>query len=85
MSSSKNHRTIFVHLHLGRASNYDPTIFPLVRDRTALQAGEVYLEYTLDEIIKVRDMVNQRPNYRMEYKNMKRRYDQYVFDPCTGR
>jgi len=79
MSLSKKHQTIFVQLRLGRASDYSPTIFPLVSDSTALKAGEVYLEYTLDEIIKVRDMVKQRPNYRMEYKDMKRRYDQYVF------
>ena len=79
MSSSKNHRTIFIHLHLGRASDYDPSIFPLVTDKTALKAGEVYLGCTLDEIIKMKDMVKERPNYRKEYKDMKRQYDQYVF------
>jgi len=78
MSSSKKHQTIFVQLHLGRASDYSPTIFPLVSDSTALKAGEVYLEYTLDEIIKIRELAKQHPNYRKTYEDMKRRYDEYV-------
>jgi len=79
MSSSKKHQTIFVQLRLGRTSDYHPTIFPLVRDSTVLNAGEVYLEYTLDEIIKIKNMADERPNYQKTYRDMKTRYDQYVF------
>lgn len=84
MPSSKKQQTIFVQLRLGRTSDYHPTIFPLVRDSTALNAGEVYLEYTLDEIIKIKDMADERPNYQTTYKVMKKRYDQYVFYALAG-
>ena len=78
MSSSKKHQTIFIQSRLGRASDYSPTIFPLVSDGTALKAGELYLEYTLDEIINIREIAKKHPNFRETYLDMKRRYDEYV-------
>ena len=75
MSPPKSHRTILVQLRLGRASDYKPTLFPLMKDTSTLDAGGVYLEYALDEISKIRDMVKKRPNYRPTYEDVKRRYD----------
>ena len=78
MSPPKSHRTILVQLRLGRASDYKPTLFPLMRDTTTLEEGGVYLEYALDEIINMREMVKKRPSYRSAYENVKRQYDVYV-------
>lgn len=78
MSPPKSHRTILVQLRLGRASDYKPTLFPLMRDTATLDTGGVYLEYALDEIIKIRAMVKERPSYRPTYEDFKRQYDLYV-------
>ncbi|KAL4065249.1 hypothetical protein V8B97DRAFT_1946364 [Scleroderma yunnanense] len=74
MSPRKIRQIFFISFRLGRVSDYDPTIFPLVRKKTALMASEVYLEYTLDELIKIREMAKVQPNYRTTYDNLKRQY-----------
>lgn len=81
-SSRMSSKTILIQLRLGRVSDYNPTVFPLMKDESTLKAGQIYLEYTLDELIKMEQMSNDRPNFKKDYRKARKRYDQYVFF-CT--
>lgn len=75
-------KAILIPLDLGRASDYNPTVFPLMKDNSTLKASQIYLEYTLNELINMEKMVKKNPNFKKELREAKRRYDQYVFF-CT--
>lgn len=75
MPSSKSPQTIFIPLRLGRASDYDPAIFPLTRKKTALKKGELYLQSTMDELVRIYEMSEHRYDFKMIFEQTKLGYD----------
>jgi hypothetical protein len=71
----------FIPFKLGRARRFDPTIFPFMKvvpSDNALGIASLALECTLDEILKIRDMVADKKKYQVLVADAKIAYDQYV-------
>ncbi|KAL4078216.1 hypothetical protein V8B97DRAFT_2003465 [Scleroderma yunnanense] len=74
--SSNNRQAVL--LHLGPASNFDRSSFPLSKVDGPLEEGAIFLEATLDEIIVIREMIEGRQGYEKFFKDAKDNYDQLV-------
>lgn len=69
----------FIPFKLGRARRFDPTIFPFMKvvpSDNALGIASLALECTLDEILKIRDMVADKKKYQVLVADAKIAYDQ---------
>ncbi|KAG1844320.1 hypothetical protein DFJ58DRAFT_731237 [Suillus subalutaceus] len=58
MSSEQERQTIVIPMNLGSPSQYDPSIFPLMKMKRIdnLDQVAIVIEATLDELFKIRDM-----------------------------
>lgn len=71
--------TFFIPFRLGRARRFDPTIFPFMKvvpSDNALGIASLALECTLDEILKIRQMVADKKKYQVLVADAKIAYDQ---------
>ncbi|KAL4072108.1 hypothetical protein J3A83DRAFT_4239048 [Scleroderma citrinum] len=73
--SSSTRKTVTIPLPLGSASDYDRMMFPVLRVKGAKEKGDLYLQATLDEIIKIKDMAKNRGGYDHLLQNAKSQYD----------
>ncbi|KAG2745898.1 hypothetical protein P692DRAFT_20836433 [Suillus brevipes Sb2] len=55
-SNSGQRQTIIIPIHLGSTSEYDRSMFPLMKRSGSRDQTDVVLEATLDELFKIRDM-----------------------------
>ncbi|KAG9310400.1 hypothetical protein JVU11DRAFT_9538 [Chiua virens] len=70
-------RVIFP-VHLGTASKFNREIFPLYRRRDSLGLGDVYLEATLDEMLKIIKIGNRPQQWQEILDSTKDQYDQLM-------
>lgn len=68
----------FLPFKLGRAARYDQTIFPSMRvtNDNPLGVASLALECTLDEILKIREMVADKKTFQELVADAKSSYDQ---------
>jgi hypothetical protein len=76
-SEPESRQTIFIPLKLGKADRYDRSIFPFMRvkNNSALGLVDLALECTLDEILKIREMVTDKKNFQDLIADAKFSYD----------
>lgn len=74
---NRPHQTLLIPLDLGSATQYDRSVFPLmkVKAKTPLVKVDMVLEATLDEIYKIREMVGNEENFQRLIRNAKAQYD----------
>ncbi|KAG1738037.1 hypothetical protein EDB19DRAFT_1716022 [Suillus lakei] len=77
MSSEQERQTVLIPLNLGSPSQYDRSIFPLMRmkHRDILDQVNIVLEATLDELFKMRDMAGNLTELETVFVNAKEEYD----------
>lgn len=68
----------FLPFKLGRAAQYDQTIFPFMRvtNDNPLGIASLALECTLDEILKIREMVADKKTFQELVVDAKSSYDE---------
>ncbi|KAL4063906.1 hypothetical protein V8B97DRAFT_1989977 [Scleroderma yunnanense] len=74
--SSSTQKTVAISLPLGLASDYDRTMFPVLRVKGAKEKGNLYLEATLEEMIRIREMAKYKSGYDHLLQNSKLQYDE---------
>ncbi|KAL4075405.1 hypothetical protein V8B97DRAFT_1579897 [Scleroderma yunnanense] len=52
----------------------------MMRNKTALKTSEVHLEYTLEELCKIKEMAQHQPDHQTTFETMKRQYDMLMED-----
>lgn len=72
------YQTVVVPVNLGEASSFNRTIFPLssYRKRDSLGRGDLYLDATLDEMLKITRIGNSPQQWQELIATTKARYDQ---------
>ncbi|KAG2338907.1 hypothetical protein BDR05DRAFT_968725 [Suillus weaverae] len=77
MSSEKERQTILFPVNLGSPSQYDRSIFPLMKMKrmNSLDQVDIVLEATMDELFKIREMAGNSKQLENVYKSAKHEYD----------
>ncbi|KAH7889052.1 hypothetical protein F5I97DRAFT_1857904 [Phlebopus sp. FC_14] len=76
----KNRQTVIVPFSLGRAEDYDPVLFPLVKIKGTVHEGDLLLQATLDELTKMQQMAKQLCSDRGLLRTVKKKYDRLMDD-----
>ncbi|KAG1901897.1 uncharacterized protein F5891DRAFT_1026024 [Suillus fuscotomentosus] len=77
MSPEQERQTVLIPMNLGSPSQYDRTIFPLMKIKRgcSLDQVDIVLEATLDELFKIRDMAKNLTELETVFVNAKEEYD----------
>ncbi|KAG2040589.1 hypothetical protein BDR03DRAFT_1007794 [Suillus americanus] len=77
MSSEQEHQTILIPLNLGSPSQYDRSIFPLMKMKRMndLDQVDIVLEATMDELFKIREMAGNLKQLDRVFVRAKEEYD----------
>lgn len=70
--SSNNRRAFVVSSNLGRAHDYDPTIFPLARlkRKDTLEAGKLFISTSLREITMARQLIQNQTEFHRVFHDV---------------
>lgn len=75
--TSSPYQTVIVPVNLGEASRFNRAIFPLLyRKRDTLGRGDLYLDATLDEMLKITNIGTSPQQWKELVATTKARYDQ---------
>ncbi|KAG1772592.1 hypothetical protein EV702DRAFT_1133422 [Suillus placidus] len=77
MSSEQERQTVLFPVNLGSPSQYDRSIFPLMKMKrmNSLDQVDIVLEATMDELFKIREMAGNLKELEKVYENAKDEYD----------
>ncbi|KAJ8588516.1 hypothetical protein M405DRAFT_934028 [Rhizopogon salebrosus TDB-379] len=77
---SERREAFYIPLNLGTATQYDQSIFPLLKlkDKNTLDQVDIVLEATLSEIFKIRQMAADTRHFRDLIADTKSSYDKLV-------
>jgi hypothetical protein len=77
MSSEQERQSIIIPLNLGSPSQYDPSIFPLLKMKrlSDLDRVDLALEATMDELFKIREMAGNPKQLDRVFVRAKEEYD----------
>jgi len=76
-------QTLLFPIPLASPSQYERSVFPIkklnLKDESPLNQVNYFLEATLDEMIKIRQMLGDEKTFRELMRNAKTQYDEYVY------
>ncbi|KAG2148694.1 uncharacterized protein EDB93DRAFT_1144317 [Suillus bovinus] len=77
MSSEQERKTIIIPLNLGSPSQYDQSIFPLMKMKrmSSLDQVDIVLEATMDELFKIHEMAGDLKQLEAVFVSAKKEYD----------
>jgi hypothetical protein len=77
MAKQPARQTLLLPMDLGSPARYDQSVFPLsrVQRKDTINQVDLYLEATLDETLKIRQMVEDAENFQQLIRNAKLQYD----------
>lgn len=75
MSSQKTDKTYLYPISLGLASRYDRSVFPLMKLKSSLHDVDLALVATMDELIKMRQLVKNNAEFKKVIHDSKLQYD----------
>lgn len=81
MAGQSPRQTLLLPVNLGSPAQYEPSVFPLSRIRgtgTAIEQVDLFLEATLDEMYKLRQMAGDTGKLQALLHNAKTQYDECV-------
>ncbi|OJA10333.1 hypothetical protein AZE42_07350 [Rhizopogon vesiculosus] len=80
MSSEQQRQTLLIPMNLGSPSQYDRSIFPLMKmnDKGSLDQVDIVLEATMDELYRIRDMAGNLAELELVFQNAKSQYDKLL-------
>jgi hypothetical protein len=80
MAKQPARQTLLLPMDLGSPARYDQSVFPLsrVQRKDTINQVDLYLEATLDETLKIRQMVEDAENFQQLIRNAKLQYDECV-------
>jgi hypothetical protein len=75
--------TVLLPVDLGSVDNYDPTVFPLARvtGKGSLHTGHLFLQATLDEMLKIRELSKEQASNPELLRDTKAQFDEWVHVP----
>jgi hypothetical protein len=79
--SEQERQTILIPLNLGSPSQYDRSIFPLMKMKRmgSLDQVDIVLEATMDELFKIREMAGNLKQLETVYRSAMNEYDKLKF------
>ncbi|KAG2338905.1 hypothetical protein BDR05DRAFT_968722 [Suillus weaverae] len=80
MAEQPTRRTLLLPMDLGSPAQYEQSVFPLsrVQGRSSIDQVDLFLEATLDEIFKIRQMAGDTENFQRLIYNAKKQYDELM-------
>jgi hypothetical protein len=83
MPPEQERQTILIPMNLGSPSQYDRSIFPLMKIKKmgGLDQLDIVLEATMDELFKIREMAGNLQQLETLHRSAMNEYDKHVL--CT--